>query len=65
MLAADRPTGTVLAPIARHEHSFVEMGWVLAVVQLITQLPFAAASGLGVREVTLVALLTTMESAQI
>jgi uncharacterized membrane protein YbhN (UPF0104 family) len=36
------------------------MGWVLAVVQLITQLPFTAASGLGVREVTLVALLTTM-----
>jgi len=53
-------SGTVLAQSLGIRISFVEMGWVLALVTLLTQLPFAAAGGLGVREVTIVALLTTM-----
>ena len=53
-------SGTVLARSLGMRISFVEMGWVLALVTLLTQLPFAAAGGLGVREVTIVALLTSM-----
>lgn len=53
-------SGTVLAQSLGMSISFVEMGWVLALVSLITQLPFAAAGGLGVREVTMVALLAAM-----
>jgi uncharacterized membrane protein YbhN (UPF0104 family) len=53
-------SGTVLGQSLGMNISFVEMGWVLALVTLITQLPFAAAGGLGVREVTMVALLAAM-----
>jgi uncharacterized protein (TIRG00374 family) len=53
-------SGTILAQSLDITISFVEMGWVLALVQLLTQLPFAAAGGLGIREVTIVALLTTL-----
>ncbi|MFM8321421.1 MAG: lysylphosphatidylglycerol synthase transmembrane domain-containing protein [Chloroflexota bacterium] len=35
--------------------TFLELGWIQAVVLLATQLPFAVAGGLGIREVTLVA----------
>jgi uncharacterized protein (TIRG00374 family) len=37
--------------------SFVDMGWIYSVTILVSQLPFAFAGGLGVREVTLVAIL--------
>jgi hypothetical protein len=37
--------------------SYLEMGWVQAATSLVSQLPFTMAEGLGVREVTLVALL--------
>jgi len=53
-------SGAILAQSLGMSISFVEMGWVLALVTLLTQLPFLAASGLGVREVTLVALLAAM-----
>lgn len=36
---------------------FIEMGWIQAVISLVSQLPFTMAEGLGVREVTLVTLL--------
>lgn len=39
--------------------SFLEMGWIQAATSLVSQLPFTMAEGLGVREVTLVALLGT------
>jgi uncharacterized membrane protein YbhN (UPF0104 family) len=39
--------------------SYLEMGWIQAVTSLVSQLPFTMAEGLGVREVTLVALLGT------
>jgi len=37
---------------------FLEMGWIQAVVSLASQLPFTIGEGLGVREVTLVAVLS-------
>ncbi len=43
------------------EMSFSQMGWVLSIVILATQMPFTVAGGLGVREVTLVALLTIFQ----
>lgn len=52
-------SGTVLAQAVGIEISFVEMGWIQAIVLLTTQLPFAVAGGLGIREVTLVAILAT------
>ena len=39
------------------ELSFVDMGWIYSITILVSQLPFAFAGGLGIREVTLVALL--------
>jgi uncharacterized protein (TIRG00374 family) len=39
--------------------SFVDMGWIYAVVILLAQLPFVPAGGLGVREVSLVFMLST------
>ena len=40
--------------------SFLQMGWISSIVLLATQLPFTVAGGLGVREVTLVAILPTL-----
>jgi uncharacterized protein (TIRG00374 family) len=40
--------------------TFMQMGWIYALVLLITQLPFTIAGGLGVREASLVVLLPTM-----
>jgi uncharacterized membrane protein YbhN (UPF0104 family) len=37
---------------------FLTMGWIQSIVSLTAQLPFAMADGLGVREVTLVAVLS-------
>jgi len=37
---------------------FLEMGWIQAVVSLASQLPFTVGEGLGIREVTLVAVLS-------
>lgn len=42
------------------ELTFLQMGWVNAVVLLATQFPIALAGGLGLREATLVALLPTL-----
>jgi len=39
--------------------SFLELGWITSVVNLATELPFAVAGGLGIREVTLLAILPT------
>ena len=39
--------------------SFLDMGWLNSVVSLVTQLPVTVAGGFGVREVTVVAILTT------
>jgi len=39
--------------------TFMEMGWINSVIIWATQLPFAFAGGLGIREVTLVAILGT------
>lgn len=41
------------------ELSFWDMGWIRAVLILLTQLPFAVAGGLGIREVSVVFMLTT------
>jgi len=38
---------------------FLDIGWIEAILSLATQLPFAVAGGLGIREVTLVAILST------
>ena len=39
--------------------SFIDMGWIYAVVILLAQMPFVPAGGLGVREVSLVFMLST------
>jgi uncharacterized membrane protein YbhN (UPF0104 family) len=50
-------SGMFLAKSLGMEISFFQMGWILAIVSLTAQLPFTMAEGLGVREVTMVALL--------
>lgn len=40
--------------------SYLELGWIYALVYIATQLTFTVAGGLGVREVTLVAVLSTL-----
>jgi uncharacterized protein (TIRG00374 family) len=52
-------SGVVLAFAVGIPLSFMEMGWVQALVTLTTQLPFNIAGGLGFREATLVAVLAT------
>jgi uncharacterized protein (TIRG00374 family) len=52
-------SGTVLANSIGIPISFLHMGWIQAVIMLATQLPFAVAGGVGIREVTLVAILAT------
>ena len=41
------------------ELSFMDMGWIYSVVILLSQMPFAFAGGLGVREVSLVFMFST------
>ncbi len=50
-------SGTIIAQAVGIDIGFMQMGWIQAVMLLTTQLPFAVAGGLGIREVTLVALL--------
>jgi uncharacterized protein (TIRG00374 family) len=52
-------SGTVLANSIGIPISFLHMGWIQAIILLATQLPFAVAGGVGIREVTLVAILAT------
>lgn len=51
-------SGLFLAHAVGIEISFLELGWIQAIILVTTQLPFAVAGGLGIREVTLVALLS-------
>jgi len=48
-----------LAKAVGIEMSFIEMGWIRSIVLLAAYLPISFAGGLGVREITLVALLST------
>jgi uncharacterized protein (TIRG00374 family) len=52
-------SGVILANAIGINLAFLDMGWIQSIVYLASQLPFAVAGGLGVREVTLVALLST------
>jgi uncharacterized membrane protein YbhN (UPF0104 family) len=54
-------SGVFLAQAIGIDLSFVELGWVLSVMSLATQFTFSIMEGLGVREVTLVALLSLFE----
>lgn len=51
-------SGVVLAKAIGINMAFLDMGWIQSIVNLASQLPFAVAGGLGIREVTLVALLS-------
>jgi len=51
-------SGVVLARSLGIDLGFLTMGWIQSVVSLAAQLPFTVAEGLGVREVTLVAILS-------
>ncbi len=50
-------SGVVLARSLGIPIGLLDMGWIQAVISLASQLPFTMADGLGVREVTIVALL--------
>lgn len=50
-------SGLYLANAVGIDIGYLDMGWIQAVVLLTAQLPFAVAGGLGLREVTLVAVL--------
>jgi uncharacterized membrane protein YbhN (UPF0104 family) len=52
-------SGVYLAHAVGIDIDFMNMGWIQAVILFATQLPFTVAGGLGVREVTLVAILAT------
>jgi uncharacterized protein (TIRG00374 family) len=52
-------SGIYLARAVGIDLDFLNMGWIQAVLLIATQLPFTVAGGLGVREVTLVAILST------
>jgi uncharacterized membrane protein YbhN (UPF0104 family) len=52
-------SGTLLARSLGLQISFMDMGWIQAVLLFATQLPFAVAGGLGIREVALIAILAT------
>ena len=52
-------SGVFLAQAIGIDLDFMNMGWIQAVILIATQLPFTVAGGLGVREVTLVAILST------
>ena len=51
-------SGMFLAKAIGINLDFLDLGWIQAVVSLAAQLPFTMAEGLGVREVTLVAMLS-------
>jgi uncharacterized protein (TIRG00374 family) len=51
-------SGLFLAEAVGINLNFLEMGWIQAAVSLASQLPFTVGEGLGVREVTLVAVLS-------
>lgn len=53
-------SGTYLAQAVGIQINFLTMGWIQAVMLLATSLPFAVAGGVGIREVTLVALLSAV-----
>jgi uncharacterized protein (TIRG00374 family) len=52
-------SGVVLGFAVGIPLSFLQLGWIQALITLTTQLPFNIAGGLGFREVTLVAILAT------
>lgn len=52
-------SGAILAWSLGIEISFIDMGWIQAVILFASQLPFAVAGGLGIREVTLIAILAS------
>ncbi len=52
-------SGMLLSRSVDIKLSYWDIGWMQAVILLATQLPFAFAGGLGIREVTLVALMST------
>lgn len=52
-------SGTSMARAVGIDIGFMQMGWIQAIVLTATQLPFAVAGGVGIRDVTLVALLST------
>ena len=52
-------SGVLLASSVGIGIDFMNMGWIQAVIVFATQLPFTVAGGLGVRELTLVAILST------
>lgn len=54
-------SGVFLAQAIGIDLSFLELGWILSVMSLATQFTFSIMEGLGVREVTLVALLSLFE----
>jgi len=51
-------SGVFLARSIVIDLGFMDLGWVLAIVSLAAQLPFTIMEGLGIREVTLVAVLS-------
>ena len=51
-------SGVILAMALGIDLGFLTMGWIQSIVSLTAQLPFTMAEGLGVREVTLVAVLS-------
>jgi len=51
-------SGVFLARSIEIELGFMDLGWVLAIVSLAAQLPFTIMEGLGIRELTLVAVLS-------
>jgi uncharacterized membrane protein YbhN (UPF0104 family) len=40
--------------------SYIDLGWVYSILNIATQLPFAIGGGIGIRDVTLVAILPTL-----
>ncbi len=50
-----------LAKAVGIEMSFIDMGWIRSIVLLAAFLPFSFAGGLGVREITLVVVLSTFD----
>jgi uncharacterized membrane protein YbhN (UPF0104 family) len=59
-LLAGAVSNLIIARSIGIDLSFLTMGWIYAVVILAAQLPFAFAGGLGIREVTLVAIMPTV-----
>jgi hypothetical protein len=51
-------SGVYLARAIGIDLGFLELGWILSIISLATQFTFSIMEGLGVREVTLVAVLS-------